>query len=60
VTKSGLPFTPEDYEKLETTFDELVLDQEAQVVPIFLLLIDPKSLRARANIVTHSDDESIF
>jgi len=38
VTKhGGMPFTKKDYKKERTRYDELVLGQEPQVVPLFLL-----------------------
>jgi len=44
TTKKGLPFTEQDYvEKKEKVYDELVLQQDAQVVPIFLLKINPSN-----------------
>jgi len=37
VKKSGVPFVQEDYDNLEEPFDELVIEQEAQVfAPIFI------------------------
>jgi len=36
TSQSGLPFTSEEYEEFNRYYDELVLDQESQVLPIFL------------------------
>jgi len=37
VKKSGVPFTMEDYLTNKDRYDEIVIDQEAQVAPIFIL-----------------------
>jgi len=39
TTKRGLPFTKQAYENNETKYDEMVIGQESQVVPVFLLKI---------------------
>jgi len=44
VKKDGNPMTQTDYDNLEEGYDELVLEQEAQVVPIFLLALDKESV----------------
>jgi len=44
TTKKGTPFSEEEYANDVHKYDELVIDQEAQVVPIFLLIVDPKSI----------------
>jgi len=45
TTKKGLPFTERDYkESTDGEFNELVLQQDAQVVPIFLVKIDNSNL----------------
>jgi len=49
VQRKGFPFTEEDHEKSKTIYDELVIDQEAQVVPIFLLRLNQKDLTEIAN-----------
>jgi len=47
VTKNGYPFKEEHYENEdECIYDELILNQEAQVAPIFLLKVDAKNLVA--------------
>jgi len=40
VKKTGDPFTHEDYVNLEESFNEIVVDQESQVVPIYLLTVN--------------------
>jgi len=37
TTNEGFPFTKKDYEQEEPKYDEVVIGQESQVVPIFLL-----------------------
>jgi len=37
TTKGGMPFTKQDYEQQITKYDEVVIGQESQVVPLFLL-----------------------
>jgi len=49
VQRKGDPFTEEDYEQTKTMYDELVIDQEAQIVPIFLLQLDRKGLTEIVN-----------
>jgi len=49
VTKIGNPFTKEDYDKSYKQYDELVIGQEAQIIPIFLLDIEEQSVRALAD-----------
>jgi len=44
VKNDGTPFTEEDYNDKIMSYDEFVLEQEAQIVPIFLLVVDPKSI----------------
>jgi len=39
VTKTGRPFTLRDYDNFTDIFDELVIEQESQAVPIMLLKI---------------------
>jgi len=39
VKKNGFPFTSENYEAKKKPYDELVIDQEAQIVPIFLVKV---------------------
>jgi len=43
TTSSGFPLSEKHWE-LEQKYDELVLNQEAQIVPLFLLEIDPRNL----------------
>jgi len=38
--KSGLPFTEEDFRKNQRNFNEIVLGDESQVVPIFLIKLN--------------------
>jgi len=56
TTKNGRPFTLKDYENLETSFDELIIDQEAQVVPIFLLIVSTSQSRISRISLEPSDD----
>jgi len=37
TTKGGIPFTRQDYEEQKMKYDEVVIGQETQVVPLFLL-----------------------
>jgi len=55
TTKRGKPFTDRDYERNDP-FDELILDQEAQVVPIFLLTLMDHDLRRKSFWENPSDD----
>jgi hypothetical protein len=46
VTRTnGYPFTQEDYDSENPSFDEIVVFQEAQVLPLFLLVIDSSNIR---------------
>jgi len=42
--RNGLPFRAADFENNEKQYNEFVIDQESQVLPIFLLSIDRKNL----------------
>jgi len=44
TTKEGLPFTIKDYQDMNTKYDELVIGQESQVVPLFLLEMNKKKI----------------
>jgi len=44
TTKGGLPFTKKDYQNMNTKYDELVIGQESQVVPLFLLEMNKKNI----------------
>jgi len=44
TTKGGMPFTKQDYDEEKTKYDEIVIGQESQVVPIFLLQMSKKRL----------------
>jgi len=52
VKRKGDPFTEEDYERAKTIYDELVIDQEAQIVPIFLLQLNRNGLTEIINDFT--------
>jgi len=43
TTREGFPFTEENYGN-QRMFDEYVIDQESQVVPIFLVEVNPSNL----------------
>jgi len=44
VQRQGYPFTEEDHKQSKTDYDELVIDQEAQIVPMFLLQLAREGL----------------
>jgi len=44
VNRKGYPLTSEDYENNEVQYDEIVIAQESQVVPIFLLSVNQSSV----------------
>jgi len=51
VTKSGMPFTINDYAENKERYDELVVEQEAQVLPIFILSVSEIKINDEEEIV---------
>jgi len=49
---AGFPFTLNDWNSNQKRYDELVITQEAQVVPIFLLRIDNSNMAHLATMLT--------
>jgi len=44
TTKNGTPQKMEDFTQNQPSYDELILDQESQVVPIFMVKINNKNV----------------
>jgi len=59
TTLHGLPFTEDNYLQNQPQFNEIVIDQEAQILPIFILEVDEKSCKKLGKIYQQEIPQNI-